>query len=98
MGTYEKTTAPNASVGADAGQPSFKNNNGIVSDSYTECNLSDEKMEAICRKMQRIIMEQTVRDKLYAAIMELPEKQAQEDLRPFLPWHEQGRNRSARRC
>lgn len=31
-------------------------------------------------------------------IMELPEKQAQEDLRPFLPWHEQGRNRSARRC
>ncbi len=54
MGTYEKTTAPNASVGADAGQPSFKNNNGIVSDSYTECNLSDEEMEAICRKMQRM--------------------------------------------
>ncbi len=54
MGTYEKTTAPNASVGADAGQPSFKNNNGIVSDSYRECNLSDEEMEAICRKMQRM--------------------------------------------
>lgn len=54
MGTYEKTTAPNTSVGADAGQPSFKNNNDIVSDSYTECNLSDEEMEAICRKMQRM--------------------------------------------
>ena len=54
MATYEKTTTPNTSVGADAGQPSFKNNNGIVSDSYTECNLSDEEMESIRRKMQRI--------------------------------------------
>ena len=36
------------------GSRPLKNTNGIVSDSYTECNLSDEEMESIRRKMQRI--------------------------------------------
>ncbi len=54
MCKYEKTTAPSASVGADAGQSSFTNNNDSVSDSCAECNLSDEEMEAICRRMQRM--------------------------------------------
>ncbi len=54
MCKYEKTTAPSASVGADAGQSSFTNNNDSVSDSCAERNLSDEEMEAICRRMQRM--------------------------------------------
>ncbi len=54
MRKYEKTTAPSASVGADAGQSSFTNNNDSVSDSCAERNLSDEEMEAICRRMQRM--------------------------------------------
>ena len=50
----KKTTAPNASVGADAGQPSVKTNTEIVSNSCAQSNLSEEEFMAMCRKMDEI--------------------------------------------
>ena len=45
----KKTTAPNASVGADAGQPSVKTNTEIVSNSRAQSNLSEDEFMAMCR-------------------------------------------------
>ena len=50
----KKTTARNASVGADAGQPSVKTNTEIVSNSYAQSKLSEDEFMAMCRKMDEI--------------------------------------------
>ena len=50
----KKTTARNASVGADAGQPSVKPNTEIVSNSRTQSNLSEDEFMAMYRKMGEI--------------------------------------------
>lgn len=50
----KKTTARNASVGADAGQPSVKPNTEIVSNSRTQSNLSEDEFMAMYRKMDEI--------------------------------------------
>ena len=41
----KKTTALNASVGADAGQPSKKDNMEMIAQNDLENNLTDEKMQ-----------------------------------------------------
>ena len=50
----KKTTARNASVGADAGQPSVKTNTEIVSNSGAQSNLSEDEFMAMCHKMDEI--------------------------------------------
>lgn len=50
----KKTTAPNASVGADAGQPSKKDNMDMIAQNDLENNLTDEKMQELIRKMNEM--------------------------------------------
>ena len=50
----KKTTARNASVGADAGQPSIKDNMDMITQNTPENNLTDEKMQELLRKMNEM--------------------------------------------
>lgn len=54
MNEQKKTTAPTASVGADAGQPSKKDNMDMIAQNDLENNLTDEKMQEPFRKMNEM--------------------------------------------
>lgn len=54
MNEQKKTTAPNPSVGADGGQPSFKVDKEMIAQNWLSDNQEEENFQEILRKMEEI--------------------------------------------